>query len=216
MGKQQYRLPRIRMQGIQHELRAMTIAALVILLIFLVFGFLESEITKTLEKFSDHQWQFALFSALFLTADIVLPVPSSIVMYLNGHVLGWALGTWCSWSALMLSAGLGYALGGLFRKRGQAAPPDLSQKNFKNDLALLLLSRGIPVLSETVCILWGWKRKPLRLYLAGNALGYFPVALIYAWAGNTGRTQEQFLLVFACTLVLSGVLYLVGRRYLGR
>ncbi len=60
------------------------ITAILIVVVFLLFGSFEQSTTQALEKLKSDPFQFTLYSFPSLVSDIVLPIPSSIVMYLNG------------------------------------------------------------------------------------------------------------------------------------
>jgi uncharacterized membrane protein YdjX (TVP38/TMEM64 family) len=198
----------------RQELRAFFVLLGVLLLIFLCLGFMESTLEQTLHNWQHAPGMFALMSSLILISDIILPVPSSVVLYLNGHVLGITYGSLCSWLALMIAATAGYYIGRLFRRKNKEPQITAGNMGIRADMLMLMLSRGIPLLSESICILWGWQRKSLLRFLAGNALGNAPVAVLYAWAGDTGKSENQFLPVFAITLLVSGLLFVLGKLVL--
>ena len=64
------------------------VTSLVILITFGLFEGLETYFPQQLRALGDHSESYAFISFLILSGDILLPVPSSIVMYLNGLVLG--------------------------------------------------------------------------------------------------------------------------------
>ncbi|MDZ4756979.1 MAG: hypothetical protein SGJ10_02415, partial [Bacteroidota bacterium] len=78
---------------------------------FLIFENLETYFTNLLQGSSKHILTYSLVSFIVLASDIILPVPSSIVMYTNGYVLGMAGGSAISLAALMVGSVVGYYLG---------------------------------------------------------------------------------------------------------
>lgn len=186
-----------------------------IIISFLIFSDLEAYFTELLVSAQSRPLLYAWISSLILIADILLPVPSSIVMYTNGFVLGTFTGTLVSWVALMIGAVIGYYLG-RFSAMGLKASSDSRSGAVltKYGALSILITRGIPVLSESLCFLYGYHRMPLKKYLLFNAIGYLPVSLLYALCGSIGFNQNTFLISFGISITLSAVLWFLGRKLL--
>ncbi len=142
-----------------------------------------------------------------LTADILLPVPSSLVTTLGGAVLGVGLGTLCGWLGMTLAALLGWGLGRLLGSRAVARLPAEEQAfvhQFRRRTAdlLVILSRPIPLLAEAAAILVGGSGMPLRRFLPTAAAGNLAVALAWSLAGSLGREQEQLQWVLVLSLLV--------------
>lgn len=185
-----------------------------IILIFLAFGSVENDMTRWLNECQHQPKLFTAVSFFVLISDIVLPVPNSIVMYLNGYVLGWGLGTILSMLSLMIGALVGYYLGKLFytrfNKNNEAA---LNLINKYGPL-IIILTRGLPILSESVCIVCGFNKMKLKNYLILNLAGYLPIALLYSIFGSYGKENDVFLLAFGLSFVVSTVFWLLGKSAL--
>lgn len=87
------------------------ISSVLIITVFLFFESLETYFTELLKKISEHKTTYSFVSFIVLASDIILPVPSSIVMYTNGFVLGLFGGTFVSFFSVMTGAIAGYYLG---------------------------------------------------------------------------------------------------------
>ncbi|MGB5929970.1 MAG: hypothetical protein WBH03_17445, partial [Cyclobacteriaceae bacterium] len=87
------------------------VVAVIVIATFLLLPGLEAYFTDLLEGSRQHPGTYALLSGLVLCSDILLPVPSSIVMYTNGYVLGIGGGAALSMLAVMVSSLIGYGLG---------------------------------------------------------------------------------------------------------
>jgi membrane protein DedA with SNARE-associated domain len=115
---------------------------------------------------------FGLSGMGLLAADVLLPIPSSIVGTLLGARLGLVSGLLSAWLGLMIGNLVGYALGRLllarFGERLPQAPTALA----------LFLSRPVPVLAEAATFTAGAERMPLGRFLPVCAFGN----LIYAGA----------------------------------
>jgi len=129
---------------------------------------------------------FALTGAGLLAADVVLPVPSSIVGTLLGARLGFGPGFAWALAGLLLGNLAGYALGRLWPARYSAAAPSAP------GLLLLFASRPVPVLAETLVLAAGATRVPLGAFLLAASPGSALYAL--ALAGNGAALLPDALL----------------------
>ncbi|WP_298196986.1 VTT domain-containing protein [Novosphingobium sp.] len=136
---------------------------------------------------SHRPWLLMALIAGLLALDPVLPVPSSIVAVAAGSALGTRIGALAIWIGLMAGVLFGCWLG-RHAGRGLAArwldPAALA--GFDARLRpigplVLLVSRPIPVVAETVTILAGAGRLPLSLVLGTTAPAN--AALAFVWAG---------------------------------
>ncbi len=137
---------------------------------FAVVGELPGE--QWLSATDRHAWLFGLTGFGLLAADVLLPIPSSIVGTLLGARLGLGPGLLAAWLGMTVGNLAGYGLGRLllarFGERLPQAPTALA----------LFLSRPVPVLAEAVTFTAGAERMPLGRFLAICAAGN----LIYAGA----------------------------------
>jgi uncharacterized membrane protein YdjX (TVP38/TMEM64 family) len=162
-------------------------------------------------------WLAAAVSLCLLASDILLPVPGSLLMMANGALFGVAAGT-----ALSLVGGTASAMAGYWMGRSGKSwiskvvterELEAGSAFFMRHRALaVILSRPVPLLSETVSILAGCSpMKPGKMLLY-SAVGYGPSALLYAWGGahaqGTGFESYSFLAVVA----LAGLFWWLGRR----
>jgi uncharacterized membrane protein YdjX (TVP38/TMEM64 family) len=152
-----------------------------------------------------------------LIADVVLPVPSSLVMIALGALFGIALGTALSFVGTLGAALLGFALG---RRGGPLLERLVPAEERARANALLdrwgdmavVVTRPVPILAETVAILAGASTMTWRRLTLATAAGALPGSLIYAIAGATAATLDSTAAVFGLVLAISGVFWLVGRR----
>ena len=188
----------------------------VVLLTFGAFQSMEQSFSDILHLLKDNPMKFGLVSFLILASDIILPVPSSIVLYINGYFLGPLLGALISLAGLMVGCVIGYYIGktssNLFKSdRNQKAQEILS----KYGPSAIFLSRGIPVLSESICFVCGYNKLDFSRYLFFNLIGYIPVCLLYALFGSMGyMSSKAFLLSFTASIVVSVVFWFFGKRLL--
>jgi uncharacterized membrane protein YdjX (TVP38/TMEM64 family) len=189
----------------------------VIIISFLLFDNMESFFTNMLQQAADHVKTYILVSFFVLTSDVLLPVPSSIVMFTNGYVLGTFYGTVLSLISLMAGTVIGYYLG-KFTSLGFKSKSDDKANNIVSRYGALsiLITRGIPVLSETISIICGYNKMPFKTYFLYNMAGYIPLCLLYAFCGSIGYDKNIFLLSFGCSILISAAFWFFGRKFISR
>ncbi|MEZ5559647.1 MAG: hypothetical protein R3E86_14025 [Pseudomonadales bacterium] len=125
-------------------LLVITLALLMPIVPFAIIGELPGE--RWLSASDDSATLFALTGGGLLLADVLLPVPSSIVISLLGGRLGFVAGWATAWIGLTLGNLLGYWVGRLWPAR---MAPDVAEQP---TLLILILSRPVPILAEAAAI----------------------------------------------------------------
>jgi uncharacterized membrane protein YdjX (TVP38/TMEM64 family) len=192
-----------------------SICAISVILVFLIFENMEQYFVDLLQMNTAQKNKYAMISFLVLCADIILPVPSSIVMYSNGLILGLIQGAILSMLSLNIGAILGYYLG-KYSSMGLKANEDPKATQFlhKYGALALLLTRGIPILSESIAIICGYHKMAFKQYMIYNIIGYLPLCLLYAYFGSVGYNKNNFLLSFVCAVLISACFWLIGKSSL--
>lgn len=158
----------------------------------------------------------ALVGVGLLVADVVLPVPSSLVIVAHGALFGVAVGTLLSLLGSVGAALLGFAVG---RRGGPLLSRLVSTEERERADRLLtrwgalaiVVTRPVPLLAETTAILAG--ASPLgwgRLTLAALA-GSVPGALLYSLTGALAASFHSSALVFGTVLLVAALFWLIGR-----
>jgi uncharacterized membrane protein YdjX (TVP38/TMEM64 family) len=162
-------------------------------------------------------WAAALIGVGLLIADVLLPVPASLVMIAHGALFGVVWGTVLSLAGALGAGIFGFWLG---RRGGplvdRLVPADERRRadallRAWGDLAIVV-TRPVPILAETLAILAGTSSMTWPRMLAATLGGSLPAALIYALTGATARTLNDVPLVFALVLLVAGLFWAVGRR----
>jgi uncharacterized membrane protein YdjX (TVP38/TMEM64 family) len=148
-----------------------------------------------------------------LTVDVLLPVPSSVVMVAHGAVFGLLPG-----AGLSLLGGVGATLVGfLLGRRGRSAVERVTtsaQRHRADRLlsrwgaAALLITRPVPVVAETVAVLAGTSSMRWPVAAIAGAAGTVAPAVLYAAAGAAGSSVVGQAVVLA--VLLEGALLLVA------
>jgi uncharacterized membrane protein YdjX (TVP38/TMEM64 family) len=162
-------------------------------------------------------WVAAALGVGLLVVDVLLPVPSSLVMIAHGALFGVVGGTVLSLFGAVGAALFGFALG---RRGGplldRLVPLDERRRADSllqewGDLAIIV-TRPVPILAETLSILAGASSMSWGRMVLATLAGSVPAALIYALAGATARSLDNVALIFGLVIGVAGVFWLVGRR----
>jgi uncharacterized membrane protein YdjX (TVP38/TMEM64 family) len=151
-----------------------------------------------------------------LIADVLLPVPSSLVMVAHGALFGVVGGTLLSLIGSVGAALFGFAIG----RRGGSLLDRLvtpAERARADDLLkrwgilAIVVTRPIPLLAETVAIIagtssLGWGRTALAA-----VAGSLPPALLYAITGASVANLQNTALVFGLVILIAGIFWLIGR-----
>jgi uncharacterized membrane protein YdjX (TVP38/TMEM64 family) len=160
----------------------------------------------------------ALMGVCLLILDIVIPVPSSLIMIANGALFGIPVGI-----TLSLVGNLGAALVGFFI--GRRGEPVLArfvprkERSRANRLLnewgslAIIVTRPVPILAETTIIMAGASTMGWRRMILASAVGSFPVAVLYAIAGATAANFDDAIFAFVLVLLVAGLFWIVGRYF---
>jgi len=157
----------------------------------------------------------AALLATLLAADILLPVPSSLVSTAAGALLGFVPGALVSWAGMTAGSLIGYALG-----RGAASAkwlPEADRVRLERARVrygdwLVIVFRSVPVLAEASAVFAGASGMTRGGFLTLAALANLGISLAYAGAGAFAAGRESFLLAFAAAIALPGIAMLLLRR----
>ena len=160
----------------------------------------------------------ALVGVLLLTVDVLLPVPSNVVMLANGALFGVVGGSLLS---LVGSMGASVAAFWIGRRGGKildAFVPDSERRRADRLLArwgvaAIVVTRPLPLLAETVMVLAGASPLGWGRAMAAAALGLLPPCLLYALVGATAIGLREGALTFVLTVAIAGALGLAARRF---
>lgn len=142
-----------------------------------------------------------------LAIDVLLPVPSSLVMVASGALFG------VGWGAVIALAG---SLGGewlgfeIAKRWGRPAArrlvggvdfDALTSLMSRHGGALVAVTRPLPIAMETFSVVAGLAGMRRATFLGASLLGTAPIVVIYAWAGahsrHTGNLVPAIVIVTA-------------------
>lgn len=192
--------------------------ATIVLLSFFLFGdnftdtFTHQGSVAWLSKFGGWAWGAGI---LLLTADLVLPVPATLVMSALGYLYGPLTGGLIAAAGSFVSGALGYWLCRLIgdnAARWILGPKDYNRaKSMSGNLGgwLVVLSRWLPVFPEVIACIAGIARMPAPYFHLALACGSLPLGFAYAWVGHTGVMHP--VLAIALSAGLPPLIWLLAR-----
>ena len=153
-----------------------------------------------------------------LAADLLLPVPSSMVATLGGARLGVGVGTACAWLGMTAGAMLGWWLGhtagaaSLSRLTAEEREHVTRQQRRYGPVAVVL-TRPLPLLAEAAAIMAGASGMGWREFLLAAGSGNLAIALVWSIAGALGRQADSLQWVVVASLAVPvAITWLVVRR----
>ena len=190
---------------------------------FIIWGasfedFFSPEGTRDLlESYGGWAW---LCGMTLLAADILLPMPATVVMSVLGLIYGPVLGGMIAAAGSFLSGVIPYVL---CRQLGKGAARWLiGEKELKKGERLsgrvggwaVALSRWMPLLPEVVACFAGLVRMPSGKYFAALACGSIPMGFAFAVMGHMGADRPFQTIILSA--VVPALLWLVVGRILTR
>jgi uncharacterized membrane protein YdjX (TVP38/TMEM64 family) len=162
------------------------------------------------------KWVAGVLGIGLLIADVVAPVPSSVIMFANGVLFGLFWGATFSTLGGMGAAFVAYWIGTRTAHTGRRWMGDesLSRVNgffVKYGMMAVIVSRPVPILAEAIGIIAGISRMPADRFLPAALLGILPTAIIYAAAGVRAADFHSSAYIFLSVIALAGAVWIVGR-----
>jgi uncharacterized membrane protein YdjX (TVP38/TMEM64 family) len=162
-------------------------------------------------------WFAAAIGVSLLAMDVVLPVPSNIIMIAHGALFGIVVGTLLSLFGSMLAAAVAFWIG---RRGGRllalAVPADERAHAdailARWGIVAIILSRPLPLLAETIVVLAGASPLGWRNAMLASFIGFLPLSLFYAWAGAASIGFEGGFIVLGVTIVIAAIVGLTIRQ----
>jgi len=191
--------------------------------VFIIISFVTVEeagvplLTDPSHEIGQGGWVAGAIGAGLLLADIVIPVPSSVVMIAHGAAFGILWGSLLSLTAWTAGSMIGWWIG---KKGGKWMDRSVSPKERekarvfieKYGLVALVLSRMLPVLAETIVIMSGAMGMSGRKVFVACLLGSIPPAIIYAVAGAMATSFSAGLVIAGGVFILAGLAWWISQR----
>ena len=178
---------------------------------FLVFGHrLEAAITDWLSlELSPGTVAAAVFG--LLAGDILLPVPSSVVITFAGRMLGFWYGAGAAWCGMTAGAVMAFWLVRVFGRplaRRLSSDRELARTDAlvsRWGVFVLVLARPVPVLAEASVLLMGTTQLAWWRFLIAVGLSNLGIAAAYAALGNRVQLPVAIAASVALPLLTAAV-----------
>lgn len=163
----------------------------------------------------------AVIGVGLLSLDVLVPVPSSLVMIAHGALFGLWAGAGLSLLGGAAATLVGYLAGRLVRDPVRRLTHPRLRARAERLLGrwgwlAVLATRPVPVLAETVAVLAGATGLRRPGVLAAGVLGNLVPALAYAWAGAEAARDVSGTVVFGAVLGLTALAALLAVLVRGR
>lgn len=152
-----------------------------------------------------------------LVADVVLPVPSSVIMLAHGALFGIWVGSVLSLIGSVGCSLMGFAIGRAGRVNvrrfvSEAEYARASRLLGRWGMVAIVATRPVPIVAEVVSIIAG-TTPALRWWqiAVASIAGSLPPAIAYAVAGHLATKTVGALWVFAALMLLSAAMWLTRR-----
>jgi len=204
---------------VRRYLTAVAVVPAIILALFLIGEAAGIPLLEDPTPWLQHAgWVAAVLGVSLLALDVVLPVPSNIIMIAHGALFGTVVGTLLSLLGSMLASAAAFWIG---RRGGRllalVVPAD---ERARADAILarwgvvaIVVSRPLPLLAETMVVLAGASPLSWRTAMLAALVGYVPLCLLYAWAGAASIGFESGFIVLGLTIVVAAVVGLTIRQF---
>jgi uncharacterized membrane protein YdjX (TVP38/TMEM64 family) len=193
-----------------------------IIVVFLV-AYLLAEILRVpmltdVSALSSATYFVAFLSVGLLTADVLLPIPSSLVMAADGALFGFTAGSIIALTGNVAGFFFAYWLGGrsspLIQKFVSKQELDRGSRILRKwGVPALILTRPLPILAETITIMAGVSKLPFAKSLMAVAIGSLPASLLYAWAGSQAKDSDVTVIIFLALIGIAAVAWIIDRRW---
>jgi uncharacterized membrane protein YdjX (TVP38/TMEM64 family) len=158
----------------------------------------------------------AMAGLALLVADALVPVASSVVMIALASMYGVPAGIALALVGRTAMALVAFAIGRRGRRlleRVHADDRERAEELLERRGALaIVVSRPIPLLSESVMVLAGASRMPWRRATLAALVGSLPEAVVYGIAGGLSTSFAEGAVVWLVLLVVAAAFWLVQRR----
>lgn len=193
--------------------RLWLLVGIILLLIIIPFLLIGEQFEKLFDLEGARTWMASfgpwawVGGIALLAADLVLPVPGTVVMSALGLLYGWFWGGVISSVGSILSGMVAYWLCRKFGHKmalwlaGQQGL-EKGEKLFASGKGgwLVALSRWMPVLPEAVACLAGLARMPAKTFHLALTAGSLPLGFAFAAIGALGTDKPVLAVTFSAVL----------------
>lgn len=194
--------------------------AALVLISFFIWGdslmemFSQTGTITWLSRYGNLAWLVAI---ILLMADLVLPLPATIIIAALGYIYGPVAGGLIGGVGSFMAGSLGYWLCRLLGEntaiRMLGKRDYMRGKKFSGSFGgwVVVLSRWLPVFPEVIACMAGLTRMPARYFHGALLCGSLPLGFTYAAIGYTG--VEHPLLAIVLSAGIPPLIWWIIRPY---
>ena len=159
----------------------------------------------------------AVIMVTLLAADLFLPIPSSLIMVLNGAAFGVLWGAALSLAGSIGGEWLGFELVRRWGRRasskmvGDDELERLARVFARHGAAVVVVTRALPVVMETMSVVAGLSRMTRRTFLIASLVGTAPIVFVYAYAGAVSRQTGSLVPAVIMLIAVAGLGWVLYR-----
>ena len=191
---------------------------IVFLIVFILAETFHIPVLTDISILSNPTFFTALIGIGLLTIDVILPIPSSLVMVANGALFGFVTGSILSLIGNIFGFVFAYWIGA---RSSSLIHKFLSPKEFYRGnrilqrwgIPALILTRPLPILAETTAIMSGISKLPFIKSLTAVMIGSLPICLLYAWAGSQSKDFNFTIVIFIILICFSVIAWKIDRLW---
>jgi uncharacterized membrane protein YdjX (TVP38/TMEM64 family) len=155
-----------------------------------------------------HPRDLTLLVVGLLSADMVLPVPSSLLSTLAGSRLPAWWAALATWTGMNIGACVGFSVtrrwGVTQAQRARSAEDlvRLDRFQLRHAPLLLIMTRGLPLLAEATVLWLGLHGISWRVFLPPVLLSNLGIALAYSWLGHYAAAHHWLPMAMGIAVAL--------------
>lgn len=163
----------------------------------------------------------AIAVVALLASDVLLPVPSSLVMVLSGVIFGVVWGSILALVGSIAGEWLGFELVKRYGRRASARligneDLDRLQQLFdRHGAVAVAITRPLPIVMETMSLVAGLSGMRRGPFLLASLAGTAPIVVVYAYAGAYSRDVGSLVPAVVILVAVGAAGWLVYRGRLG-
>ena len=147
-----------------------------------------------------------IFTLLIL--DVIIPVPSTILLTFSGNIYGFTVGFLLNYASLLSASIIGFILGRYFQEYvksnllGKKEHLKMEIWFKKYGFLVVIFSKFVPIISETISIMAGLTGLKLKKFIFFSTLGILPISLYFSYLGSSTDSLSEWFLPLALTFFI--------------
>lgn len=188
-------------------IKSATLFASVFLFFILTYLFFELAfgLSNVFEQFIQHNLSTSFFTAfvivLLLVADILIPVPASIVMMTSGILFGPVVGGLVVLTGSLTGAILTFQLSRVLGR--ERVKQWLGNKEYtrvatimqRYGAPIIIFTRMVPLATESVSAIAGLSQMTRKKFVIVNIIGFVPTVFFYSYTGYRYQNEPDNLIL---------------------